>query len=145
MFFSNDRNILPNAQSRKPKAQKLNLIFPTNLESSLSNIKLLFAMAAVAYKINKEKLEKAAFILKTVAHPTRLAIVDLLSMQERLSVNEICEILGCEQSLLSHHLINMKLKGILRSEKDGLNVFYSLKERDVTKLIECIENCNCNF
>ena len=102
-------------------------------------------MAAVAYKINKEKLEKAAFILKTVAHPTRLAIVDLLSMQERLSVNEICEILGCEQSLLSHHLINMKLKGILRSEKDGLNVFYSLKERDVTKLIECIENCNCNF
>lgn len=102
-------------------------------------------MAAVAYKINKEKLEKAAFILKTVAHPTRLAIVDLLSIQERLSVNEICEILECEQSLLSHHLINMKLKGILRSEKDGLNVFYSLKERDVTKLIECIENCNCNF
>lgn len=102
-------------------------------------------MAAIAYKINKEKLEKAAFILKTVAHPTRLAIVDLLSIQERLSVNEICAILECEQSLLSHHLINMKLKGILRSEKDGLNVFYSLKERDVTKLIECIENCNCNF
>ena len=85
-------------------------------------------MAAIAYKINKEKLEKAAFILKTVAHPTRLAIVDLLSIQERLSVNEICTILECEQSLLSHHLINMKLKGILRSEKDGLNVFYSLKE-----------------
>jgi ArsR family transcriptional regulator len=102
-------------------------------------------MATVAYKINKEKLEKAAFILKTVAHPTRLAIVDLLSLQERLSVNEICEILQCEQSLLSHHLINMKLKGILRSEKDGLNVFYSLKERDVTKLIDCIEHCNCNF
>ncbi|WP_026996900.1 ArsR/SmtB family transcription factor [Flectobacillus major] len=102
-------------------------------------------MTTVAYKINKEKLEKAAFILKTVAHPTRLAIVDLLSLQERLSVNEICEILQCEQSLLSHHLINMKLKGILRSEKDGLNVFYSLKERDVTKLIDCIEHCNCNF
>ena len=80
-----------------------------------------------------------------MAHPTRLAIVDLLSLQERLSVNEICEILQCEQSLLSHHLINMKLKGILRSEKDGLNVFYSLKERDVTKLIDCIEHCNCNF
>ena len=99
-------------------------------------------MATVAYQINKEKLEKAAFILKTVAHPTRLAIVDLLSQNEKLSVNDICEILQCEQSLLSHHLINMKLKGILRSEKDGLNVFYSLKEREVMKLIECIENCD---
>ena len=102
-------------------------------------------MATVAYQINKEKLEKAAFILKTVAHPTRLAIVDLLSQNEKLSVNDICEILQCEQSLLSHHLINMKLKGILRSEKDGLNVFYSLKEREVMKLIECIENCDCNY
>ena len=102
-------------------------------------------MANIAYQINKDKLEKAAFILKTVAHPTRLAIVDLLSQNEKLSVNEICEVLECEQSLLSHHLINMKLKGILRSEKDGLNVFYSLKERDVMKLIECIENCDCNY
>jgi len=102
-------------------------------------------MANIAYQINKNKLEKAAFILKTVAHPTRLAIVDLLSQNEKLSVNEICEVLECEQSLLSHHLINMKLKGILRSEKDGLNVFYSLKERDVMKLIECIEHCDCNY
>ncbi|MDZ7900846.1 MAG: metalloregulator ArsR/SmtB family transcription factor [Arcicella sp.] len=99
----------------------------------------------VTYQVNKDKLEKAAFILKTVAHPTRLAIVDLLSQNEKLSVNEICEVLECEQSLLSHHLINMKLKGILRSEKDGLNVFYSLKEREVIKLIECIENCDCNY
>ncbi len=97
------------------------------------------------YQINKEKLEKAAFILKTVAHPTRLAVIDLLAQHDKLSVNEIGEILGCEQSLLSHHLINMKLKGILRSEKDGLNVFYSLKERDVTNLLTCIENCHCNF
>jgi ArsR family transcriptional regulator len=102
-------------------------------------------MTTASYSINKEKLEKAAFILKTVAHPTRLAIVDLLSLNEKLSVNEICERLSCEQSLLSHHLINMKLKGILRSEKDGLNVFYSLKLREVVKLIECIEHCDCNM
>jgi DNA-binding transcriptional ArsR family regulator len=94
---------------------------------------------------NNQKLEKAAFILKTVAHPTRLAIIQLLDKSERLSVNEICETLACEQSLISHHLINMKLRGILKSEKDGLNQFYSLKERDVLKLIDCIENCNCNM
>jgi DNA-binding transcriptional ArsR family regulator len=99
----------------------------------------------INYKLNREKLEKAAYILKTVAHPTRLAIVDLLSMNARLSVNDISETLEVEQSLLSHHLITMKLKGILRSEKEGQSVFYSLKEKDIPKLIECIEHCDCNM
>ena len=97
------------------------------------------------YKINREKLEKAAFILKTVAHPTRLAIIDLLNNNKKLNVNELSEILDVEQSLLSHHLITMKLKGILRSEKEGQSMFYSLKEKDVTKLIGCIEHCECNM
>ena len=99
----------------------------------------------VNYQINRDKLEKAAFILRTVAHPTRLAIVDLLGLNERLGVNEIGEIIKVEQSLLSHHLKTMKLSGILRSEKEGQNVFYSLKEKDVTKLIACIEHCDCNM
>ncbi|MES2796520.1 MAG: metalloregulator ArsR/SmtB family transcription factor [Bacteroidota bacterium] len=96
-------------------------------------------------QINKEKLEKAAFILKTVAHPTRLAIIQLLDHSVSLSVNEICDRLDCEQSLISHHLINMKLRGILKSQKNGLNRYYSLKEKDVLNLIVCIENCNCNM
>ncbi|MCU0391824.1 MAG: metalloregulator ArsR/SmtB family transcription factor [Thermoflexibacter sp.] len=93
---------------------------------------------------NKEKLEKAAFILKTVAHPTRLAIIDLLH-QKPMSVSELSRIIDCEQSLLSHHLMNMKLRGILSSQKEGQNVYYALKEKDVVKLIACIEHCNCNM
>ncbi len=95
--------------------------------------------------LSKEKLEKAAYILKSVAHPIRLSIIDLLSAKERMSVNEICEALGCEQSLLSHHLSNMKLKGLLNAEKQGVQVFYSLKERDLIKLLDCMENCDCNM
>lgn len=102
-------------------------------------------MAIITYTLNKEKLEKAAFILKTVAHPTRLAVVDLLRLNDRLSVNQIGDTLNVEQSLLSHHLITMKLKGILSSHKEGQSVFYSLKEKDIPKLIECIENCECNM
>ncbi|MEL6988449.1 MAG: metalloregulator ArsR/SmtB family transcription factor [Bacteroidota bacterium] len=92
-----------------------------------------------------EKLERIAFILKTVAHPLRLGIIHLLEQYPRLSVNEICESLGSEQSLTSHHLQNMKLKGILSAKKEGRNVMYSLKERDVSLIIECLENCNCNM
>jgi len=89
-----------------------------------------------------EKLEKVAFVLKTIAHPLRIGIVELLTYNERLSVNEICENLGSEQSLTSHHLSNMKLKGILSSARDGKNMYYSLRLREVTKVIDCIEDCD---
>ncbi len=111
----------------------------------LNSIQKSIMATLVQYKINREKLEKAAFILKTVAHPTRLAIIDLLNSNQRLNVNELSGILDVEQSLLSHHLITMKLKGILFSEKEGQNMYYALKEKDVTKLIICIEHCDCNM
>ena len=91
--------------------------------------------------INPEKLEKVAFILKTIAHPLRIAIVDLLSKRDRMMVNEITEALGSEQSLTSHHLTNMKLKGILSSERDGKKVFYQLKMREVTGVLACMDKC----
>ncbi|RKD19629.1 transcriptional regulator [Pelobium manganitolerans] len=98
-----------------------------------------------ARNLSQEKLEKAAFILKTVAHPLRLSIIDLLASEGPKSVNQIGEFLGCEQSLLSHHLANMKIKGLLKAEKKGVQVFYSLKETDLVKLLDCMENCNCNM
>ncbi|MEZ4879050.1 MAG: metalloregulator ArsR/SmtB family transcription factor [Chitinophagales bacterium] len=93
-----------------------------------------------------EKFEKAAVILKTVAHPARLAIIQMLKGgKTKMSVNEICEALEMEQSLVSHHLNNMKLRGILACERDGKQILYHLKEKDVYKVINCIESCNCNM
>lgn len=92
-----------------------------------------------------EKLERIAFILKTVAHPLRLGIVHLLEQYPRLSVTEICDMLGSEQSLTSHHLQTMRLKGILGVKREGRSMLYSLKERDVSLIIECLENCQCNM
>lgn len=88
-----------------------------------------------------EKMEKVAFILKTTAHPTRIAIVQLLAAQESLSVTEISDKLRVEQSLLSHHLSGMKLKGILSSTREGKNIFYSLKMREVIDVIQCLAGC----
>ncbi|MDJ0367589.1 metalloregulator ArsR/SmtB family transcription factor [Hymenobacter sp. H14-R3] len=89
-----------------------------------------------------EKMEKVAFILKTTAHPTRIAIVQLLAANDSLSVSEICERLGgAEQSLTSHHLANMKLKGLLSSSRSGKNIYYSLKMREVINVIQCLASC----
>ncbi len=92
-----------------------------------------------------EKLERIAYILKTVAHPLRLGIVHLLEQYPRLSVSDICDRLGSEQSLTSHHLQTMRLKGILNVKREGRSMMYSLKERDVSLIIECLENCQCNM
>lgn len=92
-----------------------------------------------------ERLERIAFILKTIAHPTRLGIIHLLEQHPKLSVTQICDFLNSEQSLTSHHLQNMRIKGLLKAERDGRSMMYSLKERDVSLIIECLENCNCNM
>jgi len=93
------------------------------------------------------KLERISNILKAVAHPYRLGIVHLLEQHPRLNVTAICEALGpdAEQSQISHHLKNMRLMGILSVKRDGRSMMYSLKERDVSLIIECLENCQCNM
>lgn len=94
--------------------------------------------------LTPDQLEFAASILKAVAHPIRLSILQLLDNEERLSVNEICDRIQSEQSLTSHHLSNMKLKGILGSKREGQRVFYYLKLPALNNLLACLDTCvNC--
>ena len=99
------------------------------------------APATTDLNLSIEKMEKVAFILKTTAHPTRIAIVQLLAAHDSLSVTGISERLAVEQSLLSHHLLGMKLKGILSSHREGKNVLYALKMREVVDVIQCLAAC----
>jgi DNA-binding transcriptional ArsR family regulator len=93
-------------------------------------------------RIDSKKLERAAYVLKAVAHPTRICIIDLLDQQKELSVSEIAELVDCEQSLLSHHLSNMRDKGILSVRREGKNMYYSLTDKTITKIVDCINNTN---
>mgnify|MGYP000082492861 CR=1 FL=1 len=92
--------------------------------------------------LDHERVEKIAFVLKTIAHPMRVAIIDLLNENEKMSVNDITAYLGLEQSLTSHHLANMKMKGILGSKREGKNIFYFLKMKEVPGLIKILEDVN---
>lgn len=89
-----------------------------------------------------EMMSRVAEILKTIAHPLRLEILEALEQDEPLAVSEIQSRLdSVEQSLLSHHLIKMKDKGILNSQKQGMNVYYSLKDRHILNIFDCLGNC----
>lgn len=87
--------------------------------------------------LNDKELTRAAEVLKAVSHPARLRIIELLERGER-SVTEIQDHLGITQSLTSQHLCNMKVRGVLKSRKNGNMVYYSVRNPDVVKVIHCI-------
>ncbi len=91
-----------------------------------------------------EHLETVAHILKTISHPVRLQVLEILEEEEPLTVSVIREKLTIkvEQSMLSHHLIKMKENGILKSTKEGKHIFYRIHDRQILKIFDCMENCN---
>ena len=91
--------------------------------------------------IETNKLESAAEMLKAIAHPVRVAIVEMLSSDKQLNVTEIYESLKIEQAVASHHLSILKNKGVLLSERSGKNCIYSLKHQRLSQIIECIDKC----
>lgn len=68
-----------------------------------------------------------AGMLKAMAHPERLAIMNLLCMEKekRLSVKLIYERLGLQQPVVSRHLNILKHAGVIKRQQEGQNVFYS--------------------
>jgi ArsR family transcriptional regulator len=90
-------------------------------------------------KNEKIKYESQAQILKAMAHPTRLLIVDKLSKKE-LCVCEITEIVGVDTSTISKHLSLMKNAGIIEDDKRGNNVYYRLKIPCVKGFFSCVND-----
>lgn len=88
-----------------------------------------------------QKLETAASRLRAMAHPMRIAVIELLSEKQKLTVTEIYETLGIEQASASHHLNILKNKGILESRRDGKMIFYSLRSQALTNIVDCINQC----
>lgn len=103
----------------------------------------LHKITNMAQKPNTELMEQAAYLLKAISQGTRLCVISLLSEQEELNVSQLVEELKCEQSLLSHHLTDMRAKGILNCRREGKNCYYSLKNKQIVQIIDCIRSCNC--
>ena len=91
--------------------------------------------------INPEKLEEAAEMLKAIAHPVRISILNLLDKDGKLTVTQLHELLKIEQSATSHHLGILKSRGVLASKREGKNTYYFLKHSILTQIVDCIGKC----
>ncbi len=86
----------------------------------------------------KTELRKKVAILKGLAHPVRLSIVEALADSE-MCVCDIVEMFDFDRTTISKHLSLMKEIGILSDKKDGLKVYYSLRIRCLPSMLSCIE------
>jgi DNA-binding transcriptional ArsR family regulator len=91
--------------------------------------------------LDPETLEKAAGLLKAIAHPIRISIVSYLEDGRKRTVTEIHKQLGIEQSTASHHLVILKDRGVLSSKREGKNTRYFLRHQNLGKILNSISDC----
>ena len=85
-----------------------------------------------------DALEQAAECLKTLAHPHRLRMVQLL-LRGRYTVGDLAEACGIASHMASEHLRLMQRCGLLSCEKDGRKAYYAVAEPHLESLMACIE------
>ena len=91
----------------------------------------------------EEEYKAEAELLKTLGHPIRLKIIEVL-VSNKSCVKNIWESLGLPQATVSQHLISLKNKGIVSCKRDGVMMCYELKDKRIEKIFKDLkEYGNC--
>jgi DNA-binding transcriptional ArsR family regulator len=85
------------------------------------------------------ELRKAALVLRAVNHKLRQRMIDLLEENERMTVTDIYVKLRLEQSVASQHLAILRKAGIVRTERNGKFIYYSLDKSRIGQISELVE------
>ena len=89
-------------------------------------------------KTNLEALGQAAECLKTLAHPHRLRMVQML-LQGDFTVGELADACEIPSHMASEHLRLMQRCGLLSAQKEGRRVYYAVAEQHLEDIMRCIE------
>jgi predicted transcriptional regulator len=96
------------------------------------------APAALAELTPLDALEKAAECLRTLAHPHRLRMLQML-LRDRYTVGELASACGIPSHMASEHLRLMQRCGVLSNEKSGRKAYYRIIESHLGSILACIE------
>lgn len=89
--------------------------------------------------MKQDLYQHRAEVVKALAHPLRLAIIDLLSADEERCVCELVEALDCDQPSLSKHLAILKNVGVITSRREGTKALYQLRTPCIKNCLDCID------
>ena len=88
--------------------------------------------------IRPEALDAAAAIMRAIAHPLRLRILEILEGAGEANVSALCEATGATQPVVSQQLSRMRLEGVLAARREGSSVHYRVARPEVLGVLECI-------
>jgi len=89
---------------------------------------------------DNEKLQYSANLMRALAHPLRLKILEFIDTNGNINVNKIYRTLDIEQSITSQHLKILKLAGVLNAEKEGKYVHYWIDYDVVARAEKAVNN-----
>lgn len=89
--------------------------------------------------MTQDERELTAEVLKAMAHPVRLGVIEILADGER-TCTELYEELGCSQSMMSQQLKILCQHGLVSVRKERTQKYCALQNRDFLKLFECMHN-----
>jgi ArsR family transcriptional regulator len=85
-----------------------------------------------------QRYQLRARVIKALAHPSRLLIVDKLAEHEHC-VNELTALIGSDMSTVSKHLSVLKNAGVVHDEKRGASIYYSLRIPCILNFFKCAD------
>lgn len=91
-------------------------------------------------KFDHQKLQYSTILMKALAHPLRLKILEYIDSQGVINVNKIYNTLGIEQSVTSQHLRLLRLAGVVNAKKDGKYVHYDINYDVLIKAEKAVNN-----
>jgi ArsR family transcriptional regulator len=83
-------------------------------------------------------LAEAAALMRAIAHPLRLRVLEILEDAKEANVTALCEATGATQPAVSQQLARMRLEGVLAARRAGSQVFYHVARPEVLGVLACI-------
>jgi DNA-binding transcriptional ArsR family regulator len=114
-------------------------------QKSLTGLQEYFTILSISQEVprmtqdERERLRLKAEVFKSMGHPIRLGIIEMLAQGERC-VCEIFEYVGTDISNVSKHLALLRQNGLVSDRKAGLKVFYRLSMPCAVDFSRCVEN-----
>ncbi len=98
------------------------------------------SMRKTKITINNEKIEESSEILRALAHPLRMRILEFIDKNKTINVNKIYNTLDLEQSITSQHLRILRIAGIVNTERKGKFVHYQIDYSRVADILKAINS-----
>jgi DNA-binding transcriptional ArsR family regulator len=91
-------------------------------------------------KVDFLNLKKGSLILRALNHKLRQQIIRLLDENKKLTVTEIYVQLRLEQSVASQHLAILRRAGIVKTEREGKFIYYTISNNRLSHIMQCVED-----